>query len=138
MKKIAYILATGLILTFASCQTPPDSGDTQTDSTSTPLEITGSVDAYYKYDFAKTPNIGTSFASDQNSVSLGMIDIALKKKTGKTSFVGELSFGPRGQSQSILPQDILETDGGDISFSSFNPSLVLRNLRLRLKCSINI
>ncbi|RYF11681.1 MAG: porin, partial [Flavobacteriales bacterium] len=36
-----------------------------------------------------------------NSVSLGMIDLALKKKTGKASFVGEISFGPRGQTQSI-------------------------------------
>ncbi len=72
------------------------------DSTKAPfLEISGSVDAYYKYDFQKTPNIGTSFASDQNSVSLGMIDVLLKKTTGKASFVGELSFGPRGQSQSI-------------------------------------
>ncbi|WP_304065903.1 outer membrane beta-barrel protein [Pedobacter glucosidilyticus] len=76
------------------------------DSTATSaLEISGSVDAYYKYDFAKRPNIGTSFASDQNSVSLGMVDIALKKTTGKASFVGEVSFGPRGQSQSILPQE---------------------------------
>lgn len=67
-----------------------------------PLEISGSVDTYFKYDFAKQPNnILTSFASDHNSVSLGMIDLALKKKTGKASFVGELSFGPRGQSQSI-------------------------------------
>jgi hypothetical protein len=32
-------------------------------------------------------NIGTSFATDQNSVSLGL-DIALKKTTGKASFVG--------------------------------------------------
>lgn len=68
---------------------------------SSPLEISGSVDTYYKYDFAKRPNIGTYFASDHNSVSLGMLDIALKKKTGKASFVGELSFGPRGQYQSI-------------------------------------
>lgn len=71
-----------------------------------PLEISGSVDAYYKYDFAKVQaigknNIGTSFATDENSLSLGMIDIALKKTTGKTSFVGELSFGPRGAGQSI-------------------------------------
>jgi hypothetical protein len=51
-----------------------------------------------------TINIPTSFASDQNSVSLGMIDLALKKTTGKASFVGELSFGPRGQGQSILPE----------------------------------
>ena len=73
---------------------------------SSPLEISGSIDAYYKYDFEKTSgNIPTSFATDHNSVSLGMIDVALKKTTGKASFVGELSFGPRGQSQSILPQD---------------------------------
>ncbi|MEH3112703.1 porin [Pedobacter terrae] len=69
---------------------------------SSPLEISGSVDTYFKYDFAKNPlNAKTSFVTDHNSVSLGMIDIALKKKTGKASFVGELSFGPRGQSQSI-------------------------------------
>jgi hypothetical protein len=30
-----------------------------------------------------------------------MLDIALKKTTGKASFVGEVSFGPRGQFQSI-------------------------------------
>src|SRR6476661_5319564 len=72
---------------------------------STPLQISGSVDAYYKYDFAKTSNIPTSFATDQNSVSLGMIDIALKKSTGKASFVGEVSFGPRGQYQSIPTGD---------------------------------
>ena len=29
----------------------------QTDSTSKPLQISGSVDAYWKYDFAKNPNI---------------------------------------------------------------------------------
>jgi hypothetical protein len=33
-----------------------------------------------------------------------MIDLALKKTTGKASFVGEISFGPRGQGQSILPE----------------------------------
>ena len=72
-------------------------------SSSTPLQISGSADTYYKYDFAKRQNIGTSFANDQNSISLGMIDLALKKTTGKASFVGELSFGPRGQAGSLLP-----------------------------------
>ncbi|MET3980157.1 hypothetical protein ABIB62_002503 [Mucilaginibacter sp. UYP25] len=66
-----------------------------------PLIISGSVDTYYKYDFSKHSNIPTSFASDNNSISVGMIDLALKKKVGKASFVGELSFGPRGQAQSI-------------------------------------
>lgn len=103
MKKQLLTLAAAAFFTFAA--------KAQTDSTSTPLEISGSVDAYYKYDFSKNANIPTSFASDQNSVSLGMVDVALKKKTGKTSFVGELSFGPRGQVQSILPGD-----GGTSSF----------------------
>lgn len=72
-----------------------------------PLTISGSVDTYYKYDFsgfrneAGGSNIPTSFASDQNSFSIGMVDIALKKKVNKAAFVGEISFGPRGQGQSI-------------------------------------
>ena len=73
------------------------------DTGDTPLQISGSVDAYYKYDFAKSPQIPTSFGSDHNSFSIGMVDIALKKTTGKTSFVGEVSFGPRGQEQSLVP-----------------------------------
>jgi len=77
----------------------------QETTTSSPLQISGSADTYYKYDFSKKQNIGTSFANDQNSVSLGMIDLALKKTTGKASFVGELSFGPRGQYASIPAGD---------------------------------
>ncbi|WP_074723032.1 outer membrane beta-barrel protein [Flavobacterium frigoris] len=96
MKKVIVILALALTGNIAFAQ-------------DTPLEISGSADVYYKYDFAKKENIGTSFATDQNSVSLGMLDIALKKTTGKASFVGEVSFGPRGQFQSIPNGD--GTDG---------------------------
>lgn len=92
MKKVIAILTVVLTSTFAFAQ-------------NTPLEISGSADAYWKYDFAKTANIPTSFATDHNSVSLGMIDVVLKKKTGKTSFVGEVSFGPRGAGQSIPDVD---------------------------------
>ena len=92
MKKVITILALALTTTVTFAQ-------------DTPLEITGSADLYYKNDFSGNENIQTSFATDQNSVSLGMIDIALKKKTGKTSFVGEVSFGPRGQKQSIPDVD---------------------------------
>lgn len=73
------------------------------ETTEAPLQISGSVDTYFKYDFAKAPNISTYFANEHNSVSIGMIDLALKKTTGKASFVGELSFGPRGQAQSLVP-----------------------------------
>lgn len=65
-----------------------------------PLVFSGSVDTYYKYDFSGHSNIPTSFASDQNSISIGMIDLGLKKTVGNASFVGELSFGPRND-QSI-------------------------------------
>jgi hypothetical protein len=92
MKKVISTLAVVLTSTFVFAQ-------------DTPLEISGSADAYWKYDFAKTANIPTSFATDHNSVSLGMIDVVLKKKTGKTSFVGEVSFGPRGAGQSIPDVD---------------------------------
>lgn len=111
MKKVILILALALTGTMAFAQDAP---------TSTPLEISGSGDLYYKYDFAKVPNIGTSFASDQNSVSLGMLDIALKKSTGKASFVGELSFGPRGQYQSI--------PNGDGNSSNADNSFHIQNL----------
>jgi len=66
------------------------------------LVISGSVDVYYKYDFSGyvdqsdgTSNIKTSFADNQNSISVGMLDVGLSQTFGKASFVGEFSFGPR-------------------------------------------
>lgn len=91
-----------LLITLATFTYAVQAQDTT--KTDPPLMISGSVDTYYKYDFAKHSNIPTSFASDQNSISIGMIDLALKKKVGKAAFVGEMSFGPRGQAQSI-PND---------------------------------
>ena len=92
MKKVITILVLALTTSVAFAQDAPES---------TPLQISGSGDLYYKYDFSKTANIPTSFGTDQNSVSLGMLDIAFKKSIKKVSFVGEVSFGPRGQYQSI-------------------------------------
>ncbi|MBB6127132.1 porin [Mucilaginibacter lappiensis] len=96
MKKTALLLCFFSIAAF----TVKAQDTTKTAAPDPPLTITGSVDAYYKYDFSKHANIPTSFASDQNSVSIGMVDLGLKKKVGKASFVGELSFGPRND-QSI-------------------------------------
>ena len=71
------------------------------DETEEPLVVSGSVDTYFKYDFSGTTvdgvsNRGTWFGENHNSVSIGMVDILLEKTTGKTTFVGELAFGPRG------------------------------------------
>ncbi|WP_140938197.1 porin [Sphingobacterium lumbrici] len=80
------------------------------------LEIFGSVDTYFKYDFDKHTNISSSgFTGDHNSVSLGMIDLGLRKSVGKASFLGEVSFGPRGQYRSLLNGDG-DPDNGDNSF----------------------
>lgn len=112
MKKLLCILSLALTTSFAFAQD-------ETPET-TPLEISGSGDVYYKYDFAKVSNIPTSFATDQNSVSLGMLDIALKKKIKNISFVGEISFGPRGQYQSL--------PNGDGSSSNADNSFHIQNL----------
>ena len=70
-----------------------------------PLVLSGSVDTYWKTDFSGKPNIPTSFANENNSISIGMVDLGLKKSVGNASFVGELSFGPRGQQQSLPNAD---------------------------------
>lgn len=77
------------------------------------LVVFGYGDAYWKYDFANQENIGTYFANDQNSLSLGMLDVGLKKRTGKAHFVGELAFGPRGQYLSTPNGDGNDADAGN-------------------------
>ncbi len=91
-----------LILTIAASGLVAKAQDTIKVTADAPLVITGSVDAYWKADFAGTKggNVPTSFANDNNSISIGMLDLGFKKKTGKAAFVGELSFGPRSD-QSI-------------------------------------
>ncbi|UII29214.1 porin [Fulvivirga maritima] len=97
MKKYYLLL---LMATFLICTTLKAQDDEIEEST--PLSISGSVDTYYKYDFSGNPNIPTSFASDQNSFSIGMVNLIASQQVGKASFVGDISFGPRGQGQSIL------------------------------------
>jgi len=77
----------------------------QTTEKENPLVISGYADTYWKYDFSGKENIGTYFANDQNSISLGMLALGLKKTTGRATFMGELSFGPRGQYLSIPTGD---------------------------------
>jgi hypothetical protein len=91
MKKFTLLLSLLLLgaVTFAQDDDKPG------------LSISGSVDTYWKYDFSGyidedgTSNIKTSFADNQNSLSIGMLDIAISQTVGKASFVGEFSFGPR-------------------------------------------
>lgn len=119
MKKILLLLSLFVIaVTSVRAATPTAVADTgkvgtTADPKDPPLIFSGSVDTYYKYDFSGHTNIPTSFASDQNSVSIGMIDLGLKKKVGKAAFVGELAFGPRGQYQSTPNGDGTTANGGN-------------------------
>jgi hypothetical protein len=70
------------------------------------LSITGSVDGYYKYDFAKTAaNSLTSFTQTHNTFALGMASVKFEHKGDKVSAVADLGFGPRAK-------DFAYTDDG--------------------------
>ncbi len=60
--------------------------------------ITGSADAYYKFDFAKTKyNTFTSFTGTHNSFALGMASVKFEHKTDKVDAVLDLGFGQRAK-----------------------------------------
>ncbi len=112
IKIIALFVFAGFVFS-AKAQTAVLKADTAKAATTTPavpstasaadppLIFSGSVDTYYKHLFSRGAVVPTSFANENNSISIGMVDLGLKKTVGKASFVGELSFGPRGQYQSI-------------------------------------
>ena len=73
------------------------------------LTISGSMDAYYKYDFAKTKaNSFTSFTQTHNSFSLGMASVKLEHKGGKVGAVADLGFGPRAKDFSYTDNGITQ------------------------------
>lgn len=73
------------------------------------LTITGSVDAYYKLDFAKTTaNSFTSFTQTHNAFSLGMASIKFEHKGEKVSAVADLGFGPRARDFAYTDEGITQ------------------------------
>jgi len=79
----------------------------QADSSKTPPSPTfsGSVDAYYRYNFANAKdadgkpitNNYTSFTNSQNSFELGMASIRADHSFGKVSATADLGFGKRAE-----------------------------------------
>lgn len=111
-----FVAAIGLLsMNFANAQ---NASVNNTDSVATVpreekkdpvLVITGSMDAYYKYDFAKTTaNSFTSFTQTHNSFSLGMASIKFEHKAGKVGAVADLGFGPRAKSFSYTDDGITQ------------------------------
>src|SRR5258705_13524957 len=66
------------------------------------LTISGSVDAYYRFNFANAKDSGrtnniTSFTNSQNSFELGMASVKAEYTIGKVDGVVDLGFGRRAQ-----------------------------------------
>lgn len=106
MKRLSIAFLTVFTLSFGALQAQEEEEG---------LKISGSVGTYYKYDLSGSGNIPTSFADEQNSISIGMIDLVLEKSAGKASFVGEIAFGPRNSSSAgpATGADALPVDEGD-------------------------
>jgi hypothetical protein len=82
--------------------------DSATAETSSPLGISGFVDVYFRYDFAKTKaNNFTSFTNSHNSFELGMASLKLDHSFGKVAVVADLGFGKRAQEFSYNETDIV-------------------------------
>ena len=72
------------------------------------LQISGSADIYYKYDFAGGHNNQTPenvvLGTKQNSIDFGMFDLRIKKQIGDASIFSELAFGSRPYYNLVDPQ----------------------------------
>jgi hypothetical protein len=73
------------------------------------FSITGSADAYYKFDFAKTKaNTYTSFTGTHNSFALGMASVKVEHKTDKVGVVVDLGFGQRAKDFAYTDEGITQ------------------------------
>lgn len=96
MKKILIFIMTISVFQAAIAQ------DTDTTKKISPVPtITGSVDAYYRYNFndpkSRATNNYTSFTNSRNSFELGMASLSADHNFGKTSAAIDLGFGKRAE-----------------------------------------
>ena len=126
LQKIFVAAAGMLSFTLSIAQTASVTADT---ALTTPAEekkepsliITGSADAYYKLDFAKTKaNSLTSFTQTHNAFSLGMASVKFEHKGEKVSAVADLGFGQRAKDFSYADDGI--TQAVKQLFVSYSPA----------------
>ena len=93
LKNLCFSLLVTVCCLSAKAQT-----ETATEEKKSVTTISGSADAYYKYDFGKSvSNNTTSFTNAHNSFELGMASVKLEHKTAKVAAVVDLGFGKRAQ-----------------------------------------
>ena len=88
------------------------------DSTKSTTKISGSLDAYYRYNFHNAKDMGsfnnlTSFTNSQNSFELGMASIKAEHSFGKVGAVLDLGFGKRAEEFSYNDRTFSIDDNGD-------------------------
>src|SRR6186997_22364 len=96
MKKISFFILTVIVSQIMFGQ------NTDSASKKGSLSITGSVDAYYRYNFANAKdsmhtNNYTSFTNSHNSFELGMASLKTDYTIGKVQAVADLGFGKRAE-----------------------------------------
>jgi hypothetical protein len=114
-----YLLTTALLLVVFSWAQTASLNTNSINATAKPEDIilkdslpvltfSGSVDVYYKYDFAKTrSNTYTSFTNSQNTFSLGMATLKVVHNGKKVSTLIDLGFGERASDFSYNDNGIL-------------------------------
>ncbi len=97
MKKNIVAIMLFMIATVTAFSQASDSAK----QTSLPVTITGSIDAYYRYNFNNPKlypyNSLTSFTHSSNSFELGMASIRADHSFGKVSATIDLGFGTRAE-----------------------------------------
>src|SRR5688500_3471497 len=100
-------LAILMVLTFHAFSQDTDSTKPKT------FNLTGSIDAYYRYNFHNAKDVGsfnnlTSFTNSHNTFALGMASLKADYTTGKVSAVLDLGFGKRATDFSYNDSSIAE------------------------------
>ena len=74
------------------------------------LTVTGAVDGYYRYDFARTEaNNLTSFTHSQNQPNLGMAEVRLEHQSARIDAVVDLAAGPRENEYAVADKGLAKT-----------------------------
>lgn len=81
---------------FSLAQAPEVAEVPEVEEPKLPFEISGFVDVYYMAAFNDLP-FPTSFTEEFNSFSLGMVNLAVAKTSGKVGFLADIALGPRAE-----------------------------------------
>lgn len=131
MKKNLFKVAALAAMTLVGFST------TAQEETTSGIQLSGSVDAYFRANINSVNERGeapaTSFANG-NGFSIGMANLIASKQVGKVGFVADLVFGPRGEAavfnsftssnvvnQLFVTYDV--TESTTLTFGNFNTFL---------------